>query len=357
MIKTVNNTFLWLSIFVTSFTYSQIPTYYDSIDFTQDSNSLRVDINTLLSNTLTNYVYYTSSSSTDVWDVVKISDLDPNDTTNQNVLLIYGYDNTDGISENDRTRNVNLSCHTSSCIGLWNREHVYPQSLGTYDADYPGIGTDVHNIRACDSQMNSSRSNRIFEDGTGNAHITSSGNWYPGDEWKGDIARIIMYMEILYPANTWANQVGNSSNTYHTDMPDIFLQWNAEDPISDYEILRNEHIFSIQGNRNPFIDNPYIATLIWGGPVAEDTWSTLSVAQVSQLDAISVYPTLTDEYLYITSNTSNHFEYSILDIIGKQLIHNTTNNNRVDVSNLSKGHYILHLKDNNLIKTIRFYKY
>ena len=103
MIKTVQKKILWLCVFVTSFTYSQIPTYYDSIDFTQDSNSLRVDINTLLSNTLTNYVYYTSSSSTDVWDVVKISDLDPNDTTNQNVLLVYGYDDADGLSENDRT--------------------------------------------------------------------------------------------------------------------------------------------------------------------------------------------------------------------------------------------------------------
>jgi len=277
--------------------YAQIPSYYSGIDFTQASQDLRLDINILLSNTLTNYVEYTSSSSTDVWDVVKVSDLDPDDTTNQNVLLIYGYDNTDGVTMNDRIRDKDLSCHTSSCIGLWNREHVYPQSLGTYNTDFPGIGTDVHNIRACDSQMNSSRSNRIFEDGSGDAHITSSGNWYPGDEWKGDIARIIMYMEVLYPANTLANNVGDSPNTYHIDMPDIFLQWNVDDPVSDIEIQRNNYIFSIQGNRNPFIDNPYLATLIWGGLSAEDTWGVLSVEDYKQ-NIFNFYPNPASDLIY-----------------------------------------------------------
>ncbi len=61
-------------------------------------------------------------------------------------------------------------------------------------------------------------------------------------------------------------------------MPNIFLEWNEEDPVSEFERTRNNVLQSIQGNRNPFIDNPYLATRIWGGPQAPDTWNTLSCA-------------------------------------------------------------------------------
>ncbi|MGB8704779.1 MAG: endonuclease [Gillisia sp.] len=53
---------------------------------------------------------------------------------------------------------------------------------------------------------------------------------------------------------------------------DLFLKWNREDPVSIFEIQRNNVIEGAQGNRNPFIDNPYIATLIWGGTPAENRW-------------------------------------------------------------------------------------
>jgi chitodextrinase len=62
------------------------------------------------------------------------------------------------------------------------------------------------------------------------------------------------------------------------DMIDLFLQWNVEDPVSDIEVARNEYHentsnYAAQGNRNPFIDNPYLATRIWGGNSAEDRWN------------------------------------------------------------------------------------
>src|SRR5690625_6384874 len=60
-------------------------------------------------------------------------------------------------------------------------------------------------------------------------------------------------------------------------MPDIFLEWNAEDPVSDFERARNEIAYDLQGNRNPFIDNPALATKIWSGPQSEDTWGILEV--------------------------------------------------------------------------------
>jgi hypothetical protein len=58
------------------------------------------------------------------------------------------------------------------------------------------------------------------------------------------------------------------SNAFSADIPDILLQWNVEDPVSQFEINRNH--FRIQGNRNPFIDNPAFATAIWGGPQAQN---------------------------------------------------------------------------------------
>jgi hypothetical protein len=55
-------------------------------------------------------------------------------------------------------------------------------------------------------------------------------------------------------------------------MPTLFLEWNAEDPVSPQEIEKNAVAELRQGNRNPFVDNPWLATAIWGGPEAEDTW-------------------------------------------------------------------------------------
>jgi len=65
-------------------------------------------------------------------------------------------------------------------------------------------------------------------------------------------------------------------------MIDLYLKWNAEDPVSDFERYRNEYHGNknnpySQGNRNPFIDNPYLANAIWGMHhtyKAENKWST-----------------------------------------------------------------------------------
>jgi endonuclease I len=232
-----------------------------------------------------------TSSSTDTWDAVRLTDEDPNNSLN--VRLFYGYSDFDADPVNDYTRDKYESCHTSSCDGLWTREHVFAKSRATppLTTDYAGSGTDAHNLRAYDGSMNSTRSNRLFQDDSGTSHITGSGNWYPGDEWKGDVARIIMYMYMRYPSQCSANDIGVSNNTYNADMPDVFLEWNIEDPVSDYELLRNPVLESMQGNRNPFLDNPYLATKIWGGDNAEDTWGILGI-DVSVLANVNIYPTI-----------------------------------------------------------------
>ena len=136
-------------------------------------------------------------------------------------------------------------------------------------------GADAHHLRPSDVQYNSQRGNLKFADGDGTSGSVSGG-WYPGDEWKGDIARMMMYMYIRYGNQCQPNNVGIGSNVLILENIDLFLDWNVEDPVSDFERQKNTHHDSnqnyAQGNRNPFIDNAYLATRIWGGDPAEDSW-------------------------------------------------------------------------------------
>lgn len=139
----------------------------------------------------------------------------------------------------------------------FNTEHIYPQSrLEAEDAV-----TDLHHLRTCDDAINSDRSNHPFVDGSGTYKKTGD-TWFPGDEWKGDVARMVLYLNIRY-GETF-NKVGSL---------ELFLKWNREDPVSAFEEQRNNIIYAAQGNRNPFIDNAYLATLIWGGDAAENKWN------------------------------------------------------------------------------------
>ena len=262
--------------FCFSVSKGQIPSYYQNINLNLTGDQLKNELSTLISTTHQTLLEYTSSFSIDTWDVIKVSDEFSSDTSK--VLLIYGYNDNDALVENDRTRAKSLSCHTNSCFGLWNREHVFPRSLASPNlvTNFPGAGTDVHNLRACDYSTNASRSNKKYDAGNGNSSSNNQGNWYPGDEWKGDIARIIMYMYLRYPNQCEPTNVGIGTQLFspNGDMPDIFLNWNFSDPVSEFEETRNNSIANVQGNRNPFIDNPYLATLIWNGPAAEDKWAS-----------------------------------------------------------------------------------
>ena len=80
-----------------------------------------------------------------------------------------------------------------------------------------------------------------------------------------------MYLHLRYDEPF--DDVGNLS---------LFLQWNVDDPVSAFEDQRNDVIFNAQGNRNPFIDNPFLATKIWGGTAAEDRWGTLGMNDIPE---------------------------------------------------------------------------
>ena len=255
---------LLLLLLLVSFVISAQEQYYYNVDLTADGGELKENLASKTIGAHTNFLSYTPG----VWEALKITDLNPQSSSE--VLLIYGYANSGTTA---RTSGIN---NNGGGQGEWNREHTYPKSLGIPNLGSTGPGADAHHLRPSDVSYNSQRGNLKFADGTGTSGSVSGG-WYPGDEWKGDIARMMMYMYIRYGDRCKPNNVGIGSiaNT-GDDMIDLFLDWNAADPVSDFERQRNTHHDSnqtyAQGNRNPFIDNAYLATRIWGGTPAEDSW-------------------------------------------------------------------------------------
>lgn len=364
-----NFTLIFLSVVSLVFSQAGAPAapYYNGFNWTLTGMSLKSALVTKITSTHTNFLTYA-----DVREACKVTDLDPTDATNTNVFLLYGFSATScPISTSDdkdhRTRNKNSFGGGTSCE--WNREHVYAKSLGTpnlvdgatvtSDSD---AGEDAHHIRSSDVERNADRSNEKFAAGSGNSGDVTVNTWYPGDEWKGDVARMMMYMYLRYPTQCLPVNVGTGATVAtDTNMIQLFLQWNAEDPVSQYEDNRNTYHGNVtnayaQGNRNPFIDNPYLATVIWGGPVAENRWPTviLSTTDFASVDNATVYPnpTSTNE-VYVTTTTE--IKSIVLYNINGQIIQEIKNPTRVNenykVSDLPKGFYLMQLASENASTT------
>lgn len=317
---------------------AQVPTYYSSIDFSQSGTSVKAQLASLITTTHNAITY------SECWDVLKASDLDTGSL--DRVLLVYGYDDGDGNPITDRTRHKDLNGGSN---GEWNREHVFPKSLGTPDLGTSGPGSDAHNLRSSDVQQNGNRANKLFTDGSGNAG-TSGSDWYPGDEFKGDCARIVMYMYLRYNTRCLPSSVGTgSTNSTDPAMMNLFLDWNADDPVSQFEKDRNDGIQNGQGNRNPFIDNPSIATKIWGGPIAEDPWGGLGAEEETQL-SIVIYPMpVSGDLFYISGiNTLEIDEMNLINMSGQLVeqldLNQLVANGGISVEQFENGSYILSIQ-------------
>jgi endonuclease I len=338
MIKTFYTLF---AVLMATVSVAQVPSYYNDVDLTLTGMNLKNALTTKITNTHTNQITYTPG----VWNVLKVSDLDP--TNSNNVLLVYGYDDTDNDLFTDRSRSKNANGGDN---GEWNREHIFPKSLGTPDLGESGPGSDAHNLKPSDVQNNGARGNKKFASGTGDGGVIGA-NWYPGDEWKGDIARIYMYMYVRYttqckPGNAC---VGNPVSI-DLNMVDILLEWNEQDPVNAYEQNRNDKIYNTQGNRNPFIDNPYLATLIWGGTAAENFWAEVSVEEEEALQ-LSIYPNpSTLGFVYLSMNDYNLIQtIEIYDISGKiveTISDNDISSNKYKIDNLKHGIYFVKTSTN-----------
>lgn len=329
---------LFYILTVTSFISYAQEDYYDDVNLQLSGIALKEALATKIISTHTNMLSYTPG----VWAASKITDkdADPN-----KVVLIYGWeDGSDNDITNDRARDNTLQDAATGATFVWNREHVFSKSLAVPSlvTNDPGPGTDAHNLRPADKSRNSERNNYKFALGNGNSSrsaISYNGpdgpetrGWYPGDEWKGDVSRIIMYMYLRYGKQCLPTNVGVGDSQFTPDeMIDLFLKWNREDPVSDFEKARNTYHQNTsntyaQGNRNPFIDNPFLATRIWGGDNAEDTWgiytSSDTEAPSKPNDVTLSNITLTSLDISWTASTDNigvtGYNVYVNDVLTKQ---------------------------------------
>ena len=311
---------------------SQMPQYYQTISDSDTGFVLKQQLSDLIITTHTNPISYTPG----VWNVLERADRDLEDTTK--VLLIYGFDDSDASTVNDRSRLISLRQTGSSSVGRWNREHVFPKSLGTPDLGTAGAGSDAHHIRAADGQFNSTRNNRPFTAGSGNASTIGSNFFYPGDEWKGDVARMMMYQYLRYPTQCNPRAVGDDyiSVSHFDDMIDLFIIWHEEDPVSEFEQQRNNVIYQTQGNRNPFIDEPNYATRIWG---PASSASGLSIDEGTH-NPFRIYPNPAGNYIFISSEKTTSYSVSIQNTM-EQLVYEGENVSEIDLKNLNSGTYFV----------------
>lgn len=192
----------------------------------------------------------------------------------------------------------------------YNREHAMPKSWfneatqDNYTTNVYPMYTDLHHLFPTDRSINTLRSNfpygevgKItkqsdggfskfgrctdelgYKDGSGqNGRV-----FEPNDQYKGDLARVYFYMATCYESYKNEKGVDRSPKNWTSDMltSDVYpffkdwalkmlLRWAANDPISEKETKRNEAIYAIQGNRNPFVDYPGLEQYIWGSKMDE----------------------------------------------------------------------------------------
>jgi endonuclease I len=234
-------------------------------------------------------------------------------------------------------------------VNDWNREHVWAKSHGDFGND-PPCGTDAHMVRPTDASVNADRGNRDFDEG-GQQHSEATGcffteyTWEPRDEVKGDVARMILYMDVRYEGTsgeldlTTVDAVNTSPAPEHGRLSTL-LEWHEQDPPDDFEINRNNVVYSYQGNRNPFVDHPEFVANIWD-PAA-------GMMEQQQLDA-GFYPNPVRNKLYVSiSSPSKQVNLHVINAIGETILRDIIEGNStaaIDCDKLSSGIYFLKLYD------------
>ena len=250
--------------------WGQNPDYNPPAGYYQSATGLvRAELKAALHQIIDDHVQFPyTSGSTDTWNILRDSDQDPNNP--ENVVLIYNGASVNGAQEYNGGNG-------------WNREHVWPQSLGGFNTS-TGPGSDCHNLRACHEWVNSTRSNLEFDDGgspvTGEGLTNTfkdSNSFEPNPVFKGDVARIIFYMAVRYEGGGSEPDLEiddfTNGGTYSFGKLSTLLLWHALDPVDEFERRRNSRIASYQQNRNPFIDHPEYAEAIWGAQLIVPTIS------------------------------------------------------------------------------------
>ena len=322
----------------------------------KSSEQLKEALHQIISN---HTVFPYTSSSTDTWDILQLSDQDPEN--HDNMILVYtgrsqdkGY--RDGSGNYSQYENGNGTQNNS-----WNREHVWPKSHGFPDED-DNAYTDVHNLKPSDRSVNSSRGTKDYDYG-GSQHsealdcLTDSDSWEPSNLVKGDIARVLFYMVVRYDPG-----YDHNNNSFDLELVDYttpgnndpilgklssLIQWHLDDPVDDFEINRNEVIFGFQQNRNPFIDHPNLVNFLWGENVGQNWNESLSYNNSFDND-LTIFPNPTNGILNFTEELQNE-KIEIFSLTGQKIFdREVTNINSIRL-NLNSGIYLLKVSNNHRV--------
>ena len=192
----------------------------------------------------------------------------------------------DGESVRDRYSDIARTFNGLEAVPGMNIEHVFANSWWGHTVNEAYC--DLFNLFPSDASANGRKSNNpmgvvdgeaSFDNGVTRVGRSSSYRadslitvWEPADQWKGDFARTFFYMATCYEdlQDEWQTKEGLlvvQPDRYPTLRPwvsSLLLEWNEADPVDDIERDRNEAVYGIQGNRNPFVDYPQLAAYIWG---------------------------------------------------------------------------------------------
>lgn len=250
------------------------------------------------------------------------------------------------IYSNCRTENFLIcedfvSSGSTDCAGV-NTEHVIPQSF--FDENEP-MRSDLFHIYPVSAKINGERGNTPY----GDAIAGLSGRWEPPlDEYKGDLARTYFYFATRYKnvITGWGNSFdmfsGNNLSQWTITM---LLRWHQDDPVSQKEIDRNNKIFDIQNNRNPFIDCPCFAEKIWDSNYSDDC-NCFSGPVSAAMNSINAKINISDNIINVTIDNQIINTVTIYDITGKSVYNEKINNTVMtkDIKGIENGVYIINIK-------------
>lgn len=256
--------------------------------------------------------------------------------------------------------------YSSEC-DCYNREHSMPNSWwgGSTDTMY----SDLFHLVPTDGKVNGMRSNYPF--GTVSSPTYTSGNgsklgpcsfsgytgtvFEPIDTYKGDFARNYFYLATRYETRiaSWSSDMlaGNSYPVFTTWALNLLYQWHTQDPVSQKEIDRNNAIYGIQHNRNPYIDHPEWVAVVWNFPT--------SVAENHPADQVEIYPNPASGLLHINLPSGNPFNHAyVTDVTGRSILslNGLTGKQDLDIQSLDQGYYFLVLEGRDIKVTKGFIK-
>lgn len=246
------------------------------------------------------------------------------------------------------------SCTTnynfSDCTGnykregdMYNREHSFPKSW--FGGKKSPMYSDIVHVVPCDGYVNNRRGNDPFGETDGDVYTSNkdfskygtsktpgytSGNVFePNDIYKGDFARIYMYMATCYEDKvaSWSSPMlaGNSYPAYKDWAVTLLLKWAEQDPVSEKEVNRNNAAYKVQSNRNPFVDYPGLERYIWG-----------------DMQNVAFSYDNYEQPTAIITTTNNAAPRPVrIYTIGGTLVRTTTSDNDKALDGLAKGIYIV----------------